>query len=402
MNNLKILSAIAVKASAVVHETQKERGASALFIGSGGKEFGSELSSQRADTDKKITDLQAFLKGFDNNKFGVEFKSSMDRGLNNLDMIRGKRDSASALSVSAVEIIDYYTNTNASLLDIIANISKLSANAEVSTMAFAYINFLQAKERAGMERAILSNAFAAGRFNPGIFKKFGAIVAAQDAYINVFVSSASASEIDFYKNKMQGQFVDETAKMRKSAFDKANEKSLGEDPEHWFKMQTGKINLLKEVEDKLSDGLNLKAAQLKGKARSALMFFIAISAIAGAASLFLAYIVMRSITRPLNNMSDFAQKIASGDLNVNIEVKSKDEVGILGNAFKNMIVYLKDMARSADAIAQGDLLIDVSPKSEKDVLGNAFREMTVYLKAMAKTTEDISEGDLRNEITPEV
>ena len=63
-----------------------------------------------------------------------------------------------------------------------------------------------------MERAILSNAFAAGRFNPGIFKKFGAIVAAQDAYINVFVSSASASEIDFYKNKMQGQFVDETAR----------------------------------------------------------------------------------------------------------------------------------------------------------------------------------------------
>ena len=53
MNNLKILSAIAVKASAVVHETQKERGASALFIGSGGKEFGSELSSQRADTDKR-------------------------------------------------------------------------------------------------------------------------------------------------------------------------------------------------------------------------------------------------------------------------------------------------------------------------------------------------------------
>ncbi len=400
MKDLQELSSLAVKVSALVHETQKERGMTALFMGSKGGEAVSKLSEQKTETDKKITDLQGFLKGFNSEKFGLEFKGSLDNALRNLDNIKNKRDSVSTLKVSTAEIVDYYTNMNGSFLDVIAYISRLSKNAELSTLSSAYVNFLLEKERAGIERAILSNTFAADRFGPEMFNKFTSTVAEQNTYTGMFLSLATIEQRDFYKNKMQGQFVDETARMRKTAFEKADKGGFKVDASHWFNMQTGKINLLKEVEDKLSNDLNQKAEKLKDDAQSSLTLYIAVTVLAVIASLFLGYIVVRAITRPISNMAETSQRIATGDLDVNVEVRSKDEIGLLSNAFNEMILYLKGMAGAADAIAQGDLTVNVSPKSERDVLGNAFRNMVAYFRGMAKTAGEIAEGDLRSDVDP--
>ncbi|MBI5875048.1 MAG: HAMP domain-containing protein [Deltaproteobacteria bacterium] len=93
-----------------------------------------------------------------------------------------------------------------------------------------------------------------------------------------------------------------------------------------------------------------------------------------------AIFMTRSIAAPVKNMAEAAQRIAAGELDVAVEVKSKDEIGILANAFKDMIVYLKGMAHTAEAIAEGDLKGDVTPKSEKDTLGNAFKKMITGLR----------------------
>jgi methyl-accepting chemotaxis protein len=90
---------------------------------------------------------------------------------------------------------------------------------------------------------------------------------------------------------------------------------------------------------------------------------------------FIAVFIARSISIPLGRMSVAAQKISRGELEANIDVDSRDEVGMLANAFREMIVYLKDMAQKAERISEGDLTKDVTPRSEKDILGNAFKKM---------------------------
>jgi len=52
---------LSTKISAVIHELQKERGRTAGFLGSGGREFKRELQEQRILTDKKIADLEDFV-----------------------------------------------------------------------------------------------------------------------------------------------------------------------------------------------------------------------------------------------------------------------------------------------------------------------------------------------------
>ncbi len=116
--------------------------------------------------------------------------------------------------------------------------------------------------------------------------------------------------------------------------------------------------------------------------------------------IFVGVLVARSISRPVSAMVGAAQKISNGDLDVIIEVNSKDEVGILAHAFGEMVAYMKGMATTADAIGQGDLSVTVEPKSEKDMLGNSFKNMTEYLQGMAHTAGAIEQGDLSVEVEP--
>ncbi|MCP4396996.1 MAG: hypothetical protein GY801_06810, partial [bacterium] len=59
------LSQYTVAASALVHELQKERGFSAGFLASKGKNMRNEVEAQRRDTDAKLSNLQTYLESFD-------------------------------------------------------------------------------------------------------------------------------------------------------------------------------------------------------------------------------------------------------------------------------------------------------------------------------------------------
>jgi signal transduction histidine kinase len=82
-----------------------------------------------------------------------------------------------------------------------------------------------------------------------------------------------------------------------------------------------------------------------------------------------------------------AQGLARGDLNQRITIRSRDEIGAMATAFREMIGYQQEMARVANAIAVGDLTQDVLPKSDVDVLGIAFGRMTRNLRELVGQLE---------------
>ncbi|MFA7249481.1 MAG: methyl-accepting chemotaxis protein [Dehalococcoidia bacterium] len=122
------------------------------------------------------------------------------------------------------------------------------------------------------------------------------------------------------------------------------------------------------------------------------------TAVAVVVGLGVAFFQARGMASGVNRIRVAAEGIAQGDLEQDVAVTSKDEIGQTGAAFRAMIDYLRGMARTAGAIAQGDLSIDVQPKSERDVLGVAFRDMTHHLAATARTAEQIAGGDLTVEV----
>jgi methyl-accepting chemotaxis protein len=93
-------------------------------------------------------------------------------------------------------------------------------------------------------------------------------------------------------------------------------------------------------------------------------------------------LMLRSIIRPLNGVTKAAERIAEGDINVEVEVKSDDEIGRMARAFRNSVDYLQRMAGAAREIAKGNLAVEVTPQSERDALGNAFADMRTTIAGM--------------------
>lgn len=123
----------------------------------------------------------------------------------------------------------------------------------------------------------------------------------------------------------------------------------------------GLVNMLQGPRmDTASAGQTVQSAAQQGN--SPMISMISILAASFIASVVVAILIANSISKPIGEMTEAAQKIADGDLSVKINVSSEDEVGQLGAALakSNATVknYIADITGSLKKIAAGDLRID--------------------------------------------
>ncbi len=196
-----------------VHETQKERGATAGLLG-GNERFASALAQQRKLTNEKRAELTAYLSSFDKTAYGRNFERLLDTAVSEMNRIDGIRTSVDSRSIAAKEAIGFYTNHNRVMLDVVQGTVRLANHAEISQLRSAYISFMQGKERAGVERAVMSSVFAADQFSDGNFTKFSELVTIQNTYLDVFQSSASVEQLRFFEQQMSDPSVLEVQRMR--------------------------------------------------------------------------------------------------------------------------------------------------------------------------------------------
>jgi len=90
------------------------------------------------------------------------------------------------------------------------------------------------------------------------------------------------------------------------------------------------INTLYELEKKYIEKLNVQNNALAKSTVTSMMIIIILCI---AISFFLGLVISSAISRPLSKMVSAAQKIAEGDLTVDVSYDSKDEVGTLSEAF---------------------------------------------------------------------
>lgn len=94
------------------------------------------------------------------------------------------------------------------------------------------------------------------------------------------------------------------------------------------------------------------------------------------------YAITQNISKPLREITEAAERIAGGDLNIEMAAVARtDEIGVLRNTFHRMTRSLKLMAGRAKQMSAGDLTAQIKPQSDKDVLGHAFAGMTQNLRA---------------------
>ncbi len=118
-------------------------------------------------------------------------------------------------------------------------------------------------------------------------------------------------------------------------------------------------NLVDESGKKTFSGIN-KSITLT------IILFCVVAVLAGSTAIW----ILRSITIPLNRAVEVANKVAEGDLSVNIEADSTNEIGKLSLAVKHMVDKLKDVIASV--------------KSTSDNLASASQELSASAEQMSR------------------
>ncbi|MFH0882784.1 MAG: methyl-accepting chemotaxis protein [bacterium] len=108
-----------------------------------------------------------------------------------------------------------------------------------------------------------------------------------------------------------------------------------------------------------------------------------------ALTLLMAWVVQRGIGRDLRQLADAANHVAEGDVDINILIESKDQLGQLANAFRLMVESQHERADIAEQIADGNLAVDVDVAGDLDLLG---RSMAAMKQNLYQVVSEISEA----------
>ena len=127
-------------------------------------------------------------------------------------------------------------------------------------------------------------------------------------------------------------------------------------------------------------------------------------------SLIVGYMISRSIANPVKRMTTAIEKIATGDLSVkHVNIRSKDEIGIMANAFNKMTDDLKNLmeqirfsshqlaaqaeqlsASSEESLASSEMVASASEKNMRDS-ENQSDLVNETVDSVTQLTEDVNQ-----------
>ncbi len=407
MNRVSRLAQLAPTVSAMVHELQKERGQSAGFIGSHGEMFKDTLPPQREDTNGARKKLESAFADFDFAAYGPALVDKAKAAQENIGRLNDARASVDSFAFKIPEMASYYTKTIASLLSIVEEMLHGSSNDEISKSIGAYVAFLQAKERAGQERAMGAGGFGAGAFKPAIYQNFLKLISAQDTYIATFRSFAKPAEIAYMKQTVAGNAVNEVERLRDIAIRSPETGTTeGIKGPYWFDQITQKIDLLKKVEDRIADDLMARSTAIEGESNRTFVLSAASTAILLLVTATLLFFIIRSVTVPVSGLTGVMKALTDGNKTVTVAgVERGDELGDMARSvavFKENLIEMErmeaeqvDQKRRAEE-EQRRSMMKMADEFEASVMGvvdgvsSSAAEMEASAQALTKTAEQTS------------
>jgi methyl-accepting chemotaxis protein len=111
----------------------------------------------------------------------------------------------------------------------------------------------------------------------------------------------------------------------------------------------------------------------------------------------LSYIITRSISKPIKQLVMASSQLALGNINVQVDSGSRDEMGQLADAFTKMIMGIREQTKSSQNIADGDVFAQIHLHSSDDILSHSLesiaKALQQYYKDMIMLVDSIRKGD---------
>lgn len=368
--------------SAVIHELQRERGNSAGFVGSrGGQEFATRLDQQRARTDLIISQYFGALQEHEPSKYSADYAQAIDGVNTQLRSLADHRGSVDTLELNLGQTVSPYTAIINGILHAYVQEIHVSDDAGLTEGMISLLNLMEAKENAGIERAVGANSLGSGTVNRNNHRRLTELQAAQEAFLAEFSMIAGPE----WSDRMT-RAVEPTLEAVQAYRDTMAEGGYGAalpqgEGGAWFDASTRRIDALMDVEAEFATYLvDMATVRLEASNRSA-WFYAVLAILVTLATIWVSIQVAIGVVRPIKMITDNLERISAGETNIDIRgVERQDEIGVLARAARDFL---------ADSEQRRALEAANMAKDKK-----AMEERTAYMKKMSEEVENASERSL--------
>jgi methyl-accepting chemotaxis protein len=160
-----------------------------------------------------------------------------------------------------------------------------------------------------------------------------------------------------------------------------------------------------QVQSNIDNLINLKVSLAKerseqniSEADSSVKFMLLLTLLVALFAFGLGFIISRIIGKPLKELSRIAKLVVLGDVDIQVEQNSNDEIGELMGVFKQLVQGTKDQALVADKISEGNLDVEITLRSEKDTLGKSFVKVKQNLNDLVKEVFMLSKAAVEGKL----
>ncbi|EPM58440.1 methyl-accepting chemotaxis protein [Pseudomonas syringae pv. actinidiae ICMP 19073] len=383
----------AQKLSNIVTTLQRERGASGVFLGSGGKSMQDKLKTFRQETDKAIVEMRA--QSID----GVPGLEKVNRALDDLIALRLKVD---ALSINGTESSTRFTDVVKTLIGFSYSLEASIEDPEILRALSSLNQFVDMKERAGRERVLLVQAFNQNRFDAPLLSRFSRNLGEFSGYLEAFQRWSP----EIFKTKlndvMQQPGSLEVARLQHLGFDTPLGDALNIKPEDWFNLATVRIDMMAQVEAELGQTVVSLASNARSAAESSLYIAVGTVILMLVVVLWLASVIIRNIKIAVVDVNLTLIALSTRDLTARTRYTGKDEFGEISRNLDNMAQQISEViseigsataqvataAEQSSAVALQTSQNVAQQRLGTDQMATAISQMSATVKDVARSTTD--------------
>ncbi|PWC46097.1 methyl-accepting chemotaxis protein [Azospirillum sp. TSA6c] len=379
-SDLASVTRLSVGMTSLVHELQKERGSSSIFLGGKLAEDRKRLETVRTAADARMADLN---RQFAEARIGdSQVAAAIGGARDALSQLSGLRTGVDGMAQSSMEVVASYTALIRRLLDAAGQSRSLSDDSDQLRAADAMVSLSEAKERLGQQRAVGGGAFRKDRFPTDAHERFIELSGEYKALMGGLKNKLTDEQARYFDRTVAGPAIAEVERMRRigiaSAYGAEGERV---DAGKWFDTITTAIDMLRSVETRVADDLIGLANRDAQESMTRLVGMAAGLAILLIAMTLIAVLVARNITRPIARLNGDMARLEAGERELTIHgAERADELGA--------------MARSLDqfrlSLAEADRLAAEQRQHQEDRLREAER-LERLVDAFDRHIEEVAE-----------
>ena len=254
----------------LIQRLQRERGASSIFLASGGQRFADErrlLIEQSRLAQQRLREVFA-VHAEPSSGATAKALSLMAWALLGLDAMDGLRSQIERRVMSAHDLVAAFSHLIAGLIELVFLVADAAGVPSVSRLLVALLHLVQAQEEAGQERAVGALMFASGQGSEAQQQRVLHLIEAQERSLAVFADFADAAVVGQWERQQLLPAVARLERLRRTLLTARPGSVLDTDlSQAWFDASTERIDGLWLLQTGLVDSLRADCAARIGEAR---------------------------------------------------------------------------------------------------------------------------------------